>query len=150
MKLHREATFEDGLRIINHLRPEDKAEVEGRGFSVLHVPLSILTTDHPTYFFSPNGEPAGLAGVGCLNNDKIGMIWMLCTPAIEKHPITFVRGAKSWLKEIEKEYLLLWNLADARNQVHHKLLKHLGFRAIRTVPIGPKNLPYYEIIKLCV
>jgi hypothetical protein len=26
----------------------------------------------------------------------------------------------------------------------------LGFRAIRSVPCGPHNLPYLEIIKLCV
>ena len=147
MKLHRKATFKDGLQMINKLRPDDKAEVEGRGFSVLHVPFSILISEHPTVFFSKDGELAGIAGIGDINNTGIGQIWMLCTPVIEKYPITFVRGAKQWLKEIEGSYTLLWNVADARNKVHCKLLKHLGFKALRVVPTGPKHLPYYEIVK---
>ena len=49
---------------------------------------------------------------------------MLCTPLITSKPHTFVRQAKKWLKSVEPEYKLLWNLADARNHVHHKLLKH--------------------------
>ena len=149
MKLYREATFKDGLKIINKLRPDDKAEVEGRGFSVLHVPFSLEISEFPTVFFSREGEVAGIAGVGIYDNTKIGQIWMLCTPVIEKHPITFVRGAKSWLKEIEGNYKLLWNIVDARNKGHHKLLKHLGFKALQTVPTGPMNLPYYEIVKTC-
>ena len=69
-----------------------------------------------------------------------GQIWMLCTPLIVTKPHTFVRGAKAWLREVESDYKLLWNVADVRNTVHHKLLKHLGFRALRTVPIGPDAL----------
>ena len=147
MTYHRPASFKDACVVLNHMRPEDKAEVEGMGFQPLHVPFGVLASEHATYFHVDE-QPAGIAGVVRLSPTE-GQIWMLCTPLIQTKPVTFVRGAKAWLKEVEREYSLLWNLADARNHVHHKLLRHLGFKALRTVPCGPKALPYYEIIKLC-
>ena len=148
MKLYRKATVKDGLIVANNLRPDDRAEMEGAGHSIISLPFGVLASDHATYFFSKEGKPAGLAGIVRLDKN-VGQIWMLCTPGIHDAPITFVREAKKWLESIQGEYTLLWNVADARNQVHHKLLKHLGFKALRTVAVGPKNLPYYEIVKLC-
>ena len=149
MKLYREATVKDGFLVANQLRPEDKREVEGMGYTPFHIPLCVLGSEHATVFHSPDGEIAGVAGIVRLDN-QIGQIWMLCTPAITKYPHIFVRRSSKWLKEVQKEYRLLWAFADVRNLVHHKLLRHLGFKALRTVPVGPKNLPYYEIVKLCV
>jgi len=148
MKLYRKATVKDGFLVANQLRPEDKREVEGMGHTPFHIPLCVLGSEHATVFHSPDGEIAGVAGIVRLDN-QIGQIWMLCTPAITKYPHIFVRRSSKWLKEVQKEYRLLWAFADVRNLVHHKLLKHLGFKALRTVPVGPKNLPYYEIVKLC-
>lgn len=145
---HRPATYKDGLVVLNQLRPEDKAEVEGMGYPLLHVPFGLLVSEHATLFHDSDGSPAGIAGVVRLSPAE-GQIWMLCTPLIHNKPHTFIRGAKKWLREVEREYKLLWNLADARNHVHHKLLNHLGFKALRTVPCGPQQLPYYEIVKLC-
>ena len=102
--------------------------------------MGILYSEHATVFFSKKGEIAGCAGINRMDGD-VGQIWMLCTNVIHKEPITFVRQAKKWLNNIEPEYRLLWNLADARNHVHHKL-QHLGFKALRAVPIGDNN--YYE------
>ena len=147
-KYHRPATYKDGLLVLNNIRPEDLREVRGMGSTPLQVPFGILISEHATFFHDIDGTPAGLAGVVRLNHHE-GQIWMLCTPLITTKPHTFVRGAKRWLKEVEKDYDLLWNLADTRNDVHHKLLKHLGFKAIRTVPTGPQQIPYFEIVKLC-
>jgi len=148
MKYQRPATYKDGLLVLNSIRPEDKAEVEGMGLQMVHVPFGVLVSEHATYFYDDDGSPAGIAGIVRLSATE-GQIWMLCTPLITTKPITFVRQAKAWLRDVEKNYSLLWNLADARNLVHHKLLKHLGFKALRTVPTGPEALPYYEIVKLC-
>ena len=146
-KNHRPATYEDGLNVLNHMRPEDKAEVEGMGLDPLHVPFGVLISEHATYLHL-DGEPIGIAGIVRLSPTE-GQVWMLCTPMITEKPLTFVRESKRWLKSVEREYQLLWNYADARNHVHHKLLKHLGFKALREVPCGPNLLPYFEIVKLC-
>lgn len=148
MTQYRPASIRDAVIVANNLRVEDRQEVEGMGHSMLHLPFGIATSNHSTFFFTRDGEAAGIAGIADLD-DGVGQIWMLCTPAIHKEPITFVRQAKLWLSGVEHNYRLLWNLADARNHVHHKLLKHLGFKALRAVPVGPEQLPYFEIVKLC-
>ena len=149
MKQYRPATIRDAVIVANNLRDEDRSEVEGMGLSPLHLPFGIATSSYATYFFTKEDKAAGIAGIADVG-DGIGQAWMLCTPEILKEPITFVRQAKLWLSEVEHNYELLWNLADARNHVHHKLLKHLGFKALRAVPCGPDQLPYFEIVKLCV
>jgi hypothetical protein len=149
MKQYRPATIRDAITVANNLRIEDRKEVEGLGLSLLHLPFGIATSNHATYFFTKEGEAAGIAGVADVG-DGVGQVWMLCTPKILEESITFIRQSKLWLSEVEHNYQLLWNLADARNHIHHKLLKHLGFKALRSVPAGPSQLPYYEIVKLCV
>lgn len=145
--MYRPANLKDCLVVINNLRPEDKAEVEDIG-QLSDVPFGALASEHFTYF-EFGGAPAGIAGIVRLSPTE-GQIWMLCTPQISAKPLAFVRQAKEWLSSVEREYKLLWNYADARNHVHHKLLKHLGFKAINSAPIGPNSTPYYEIVKLCV
>jgi hypothetical protein len=144
----RPATFKDGFTLISNLRKEDREEVEGIGSSPLHIPFGVLHSEQSVSFFNEEGDLAGIAGVVRLD-DSVGQIWMLCTPAIQLNPHTFVRRARKWLSGVEKEYRLLWNLADSRNHMHHKLLKLLGFKALRLVPVGPQNLHYLEIVKLC-
>ena len=95
-----------------------------------------------------DGQPGAVGGVVRLE-DNVGQIWMVCTPSIITHPKHFIKHGKEWFSAIEKDYTMLWNLADARNHAHHRLLKHFGFRALRGVQVGPNNLVYLEIVKLC-
>jgi hypothetical protein len=148
MKLYRKATLKDGFRVLKELREDDKQEVEGMGFPLLHAPIGLLFSEHPTYIETPDGSPGGIAGVVRINEHE-GQVWLLCTNHLTRFPIHTVRAGMQWLREVEKDYRLLWNLADARNHVHHKLLKLTGFKALRSVPTGPDHLPYYEIVKLC-
>lgn len=148
MKQYRPATFRDGLEVAKNLRDEDRAEVEGLGHSLLHVPYGVLVSDHATAILMRDGSLGGVAGITPVG-EGIGQVWMLCTPNIVKEPITFFRQSKQWMAEVQGDYRLLWNLADARNHVHHQLLKFLGFKALRAVPAGPYQLPYLEIVKLC-
>ena len=150
MKQYRPATVGDAVRVANNLRPEDLQEIEGLGHGPMGVPFSVLASDVAVSFFTRKGEIAGVAGICPDPREGVGIIWMLCTPTVQEEPITFVRQAKQWLAEEQSNYRLLWNLADARNLYHHKLLKMLGFKAIQSTPTGPYNLPYLEIVKLCV
>ena len=93
------------------------------------------------YFTVPDGKTAGLAGVG-----QNGVIWMLCTPEIERYPITFAREAKRYVDNREEP--LLWNIVDCRNTVHLKLLKFLGFKFLRKLRYGPYNLEFIEFCRV--
>ena len=145
----RRATVEDGKELARTICEADRLEVEGLGQSPDHIPLYILMSDVATSFFDADGTLAGIAGIGPDGRPGVGVIWMLTTDALANHPHTFVRSAKKWIAEHSKPYTMLWNLADARNHVHRKLLKHLGFSAVRSINIGPQFLPYMEIVKLC-
>ena len=149
MKVYRPATFEDGVYVANNLKQEDKNEVEGFGMSPFFIPFSLQMSEHSTVFTDYKGNIAGVAGI-VRESETVGCIWMLCTPAVLDMPIAFFRQSKQWLNEVQGDYKMLWNLADVRNHHHHQLLRFLGFKAIRTQPVGPNSLPYYEIVKLCV
>lgn len=145
----RPATVSDALYVANRLRFEDRREIEGLGHSPLTLVWVVETSTRSVAFYNTKGEISGLAGIYPDDNPRVGQIWMVCTPAIEKSPVTFVRQARKWLAEVGKDYDLLWNLMDFRNEMHHKLVKMLGFKLLRYVPVAPYNLPYIEIVKLC-
>ncbi len=128
-------TLEVAYQVASNLRPEDRREcVEGHGIEpTIDIPLASLR-GFCKYFRVPNGETAGIVGI---NDDKI---WMLCTPAIDKYPITFAREAKRFIDSRTEPYL--WNVVDKRNTVHIKLLKFLGFTFHEELLFGPNNLPF--------
>ncbi len=136
--LTKEAAFE----VASNLLPEDHREVEeGHG----HDPTVILPLTYDmgdsVYFRVPNGELAGMAGV-----HGEGQIWMLCTPAILKYPVTFAREAKRYVDSRQEK--LLWNIVDKRNIVHLKLLKFLGFKFLRELKHGPNQLTFIEFCRV--
>lgn len=133
-------TLEAAYEVASNLRPEDRREVvEGHGQNPL-IDIVLLSQRGSCWSFTvPNGETAGVAGI------VDGEVWMLCTPAIHKYPLTFAREAKRFIDNRPEKYL--YNIVDKRNIVHLKLLKFLGFKFIREVTFGPNNLPFIEFIK---
>lgn len=147
--LTRKATIADAIEVGKNIRPEDKMEIEGLGHGLGALPFSVALSDVAVTFTDTDGTIAGVAGITPGQIEGHGIIWMICTPVVTRKPITFVRGAKKWLAEQEKKYSVLCNYTDIRNKFHHKLVKMLGFKAIRIVQPAPLYLPYYEIVKLC-
>ena len=143
------ATFADGFELIKNIRTEDKEEVEAIGSSLLHVPFGVLISEEAYAFHDKYGSLAGIVGIVRQSPD-IGAIWLLATPAIEDVSLSVIRTLKRWLDAKGKDYKMLWNLADARNTKHHKLLRFCKFKAIRSLSAGPNHQPFYEIVKLCV
>ena len=135
-------TYEAALEVATNLRSDDLREVvEGHGLNpMILLPLA-AEEGSAVYFTVPDGKTAGLAGVG-----DDGTIWMVCTPEIERYPITFAREAKRFVDSREEP--LLWNIVDCRNTVHLKLLKFLGFKFLRKVTHGPNNLPFIEFCRV--
>ena len=126
----------------SNLRSDDLREVtEGHGLDPSILLTKVAQEGSAVYFTVPDGETAGLAGVG-----KDGAIWMLCTPAIHRYPITFAREAKRYVDSRDEP--LLWNIVDCRNTVHLKLLKFLGFKFLRKVTHGPNNLQFIEFCRV--
>ena len=137
------ATLGAAFEVASNLRFEDHREVvEGHGHDPMVVLPEAVSRGFCVYFTVPNGKTAGMAGI-----HSNGAIWMLCTPAIEEYPITFAREAKRFIDSRPEK--LLFNIVDARNVVHVKLLRFLGFKFLRVIEHGPNNLPFIEFCKLC-
>ena len=135
-------TLEAATEVASNLRPDDYRELtEGHGTNPLASLPIAAQEGSAVYFTVPDGKTAGLAGVG-----DDGAIWMLCTPDIERYPITFAREAKRYVDSREEP--LLWNIVDCRNTVHLKLLKFLGFTFLRKFEYGPNNLHFIEFCRV--
>ena len=135
-------TPEAAFEVASNLLPEDRKEVEeGHGYDPTVILPSTYDMGDSVYFRVPNGELAGIAGV----HDK-GQIWMLCTPAILKYPVTFAREAKRYVDSRQEK--LLWNIVDKRNTVHLKLLRFLGFKFLREIEHGPNKLTFIEFCRV--
>ena len=146
---YRKATVKDAILVANNLREEDRIEMEGLGHIPIALPFLVQLSTTTVAFFDEDNAIGGVGGIMPDINNNVGQIWLISTPIITRKPHTFVRQAKRWLNE-QQQYRLLWNIADARNKFHHKLLKLLGFKAIKLIYPPPYSLPYYEIVKLCV
>ena len=144
---YRQATIKDAFQVVNNIRKEDRAEIEGLGHSITAVPFSVLISKPSVAFFNHKNEICGVAGI-VPESDRIGQVWMICTPSITHNPHTFVREARRWLSE-QHGFSMLYNVADSRNHLHQKLLKLLGFKSLQEVVL-PNGLVYKEIVKLCV
>ena len=137
------ATEEAAIQVASDLLPDDRREVEeGHGVDPLEELLFAIQNTSCVWFEVPNGKTAGMAGVG-----PNGEIWMLCTPAIHEYPITFAREAKRFVESRTEP--LLWNIVDKRNTVHLKLLRFLGFKFLREIKHGPKQLSFIEFCRVC-
>jgi len=137
-----QATIEAAIKVASNLLPEDRREVEeGHGLDPMEELTLSVHRSSCVWFEVPNGKTAGMAGVG-----PNGEVWMLCTPAIHEYPITFAREAKRFIESREEP--LLWNIVDKRNIVHLKLLKFLGFKFLREISHGPKQLSFIEFCRV--
>jgi len=138
----RKATLDDVPKLAGNLLTADIAEIyEGAGLNpVLSLSQDILTSE-ATVFSLDDGRDIGIVGVSA-----DGCIWMHCTPAVKEIPLLFCKEARKWLDGLS--HPILYNVADIRNTLHLKLLKHLGFKFISVRPVGPNNLYFVEFVRL--
>jgi len=96
----------------------------------------------------PDGTPFMMSGV-VPANEGAGAVWMLSTDAIEDYAVSFLRQCKGVLAEWNRIYPVLFNYVDARNELHVKWLKWMGFTFIkRHEHFGVEGVPFYEFVRI--
>ena len=138
------ATFEDGVELANNLTDDDLGEAEAIGYALEHLPYDTANSEHSIVLRDRDGELAGIIGVNRDVRDR-GVIWLLSTNRISNVSLGTIRRAREWTYSLP--YTMLWNYADIRNKVHHRLFSFAGFQVLRTVKINDNH--FYEIVKLC-
>jgi hypothetical protein len=58
---------------------------------------------------------------------EVGTVWLLGSITLMQNRFGFLRAAPFWLNRLHSRYRVLGNLTDARNVLHLRWLKWLGF-----------------------
>lgn len=139
--------------VAQFMRDEDVAEV--RAFlgqapqeSLLH---SFFAGDPCMTMIGRDGRPMGMWGVVPQAGD-LGTIWMLCTDDLVRdrlNSMRFLREARTHLDQVQRRYKVLFNFADARNVVHIKWLRWMGFTFISSHPnFGAEGRLFHEFVRI--
>lgn len=133
------------------LRPADRAEVHAS----VGLPPELVLPDmvgpgrEAWAMFTSDHEIAGLFGVDpVFNHPHIGVIWLLGSDQLQAHSVEFLRKSREWVDIYNQRYTLLLNRADARNTLHLRWLRWLGFTLIREAPWGAEGRPFVEFARL--
>ena len=100
---------------------------------------------------SRHGHLMAMGGV-VPEGENIGRIWLLGCQSMVDDSIDrrwFLRKSKEKLAEMQSLYPLLFNMVDARNEVHVKWIDWLGFTFIKKhLNWGPERQMFYEFVRI--
>lgn len=139
----RPATIDDLPEVLNDLVPAELADSKRLGVDPVVASLLDLKTYKPSIAFSPDSKPMVLFGV-----DDSGYTWMLNTNEVFKHPRFFMKNLKVWFEN--QPHKMLHSFIDIQNIARIKMLKRVGFKLLRLLPVemNGKNHYFVEIVRL--
>ena len=149
----RPAVLQDAALVADGMRQEDIDEVQAQsGCSPRGGLLYCYFMSKPCMtMVSRHGEPVTMWGV-VPEGETAGRIWMLGRQAMledssDKH--YFLRESKIQLEKLHEQYPVLFNVVDARNEVHVRWIQWMGFTFIRKHPQwGPEGRLFYEFVRI--
>lgn len=144
----RPATIQDAVAIIPKLREADRNEIRAV-FGV--TPEAVLLNPRNAWtMVAADGELVGMFGVEPYQPDpSVGQVWMVATTALKSHQIEFLRTARVWIEKLHETYPVLGNFVDARNTLHIKWLRWMGFVFInRFEEWGFEQRPFLQFVRL--
>jgi hypothetical protein len=135
------------------MREEDVAEVKAQsGQSPREAMLYCFMLSKPCMaMVGRKGNVVGVWGV-VPQGRMAGRIWMLgCQSMLDDNGDrrTFLKESKLQLAKLHEQYPVLFNVVDARNEVHVRWLRYMGFTFIRKHPNwGPEGRLFYEFVRI--
>ena len=135
----RPATLEDVPVIAKDLLEEGIADFFRAGINPVLCMAADTLYSKTFLLISPDDKPAALFGV-----TDSGCIWMNMTYEVRKHPKSFIK----WAKEFVKTGPILWNRVDIQNNNLRKFLRLIGFKVINVVLCDTRNIYYVEFAKV--
>lgn len=139
----RPATIDDLPGVLLDLVPAELEDFKRLGINPVLSAIADLK-NYDTYIaFSPDSKPMVLFGT-----DDSGYAWMLNTNEVFRHPRAFMRQLRDWLNN--QPHKLLHSVIDIQNIARIKMLKRVGFKLLRLLPVEMNGQNYYfvEIVRL--
>ena len=152
-KFHwRKSTLSDVIEVAADMRLEDRAEVLAYSGSQPKEALfyCFFNSVPSMTMVGRKGNIMGMYGVVPCTN-KAGRIWMLGhrTMTSDYQDIrAFLRHSPEELKKFSANYPVLYNFVDARNEIHIRWIKWMGFSIIKKhATFGAEGRTFYEFVK---
>jgi len=138
--------------VANNMREADRMEIAATGTYDPHVALQTgYENSKPNgYTLVVDDLPVCMFGVGPMSeNPEWGQIWLLGTDDITDNcSFHFLRWSKRFLPTLMEPYEMVCNIVDARNTVHIKWIKWLGFKFLRPITFGPEKRTFWEFAEV--
>ena len=130
------------------MRQADRKECEALTGLPPQLVLPQAITRPRVWTWEEGGEPVAMGGVDASIPD-VGVIWMTSTDAIVKHRVKFLRETcKPMLDRLHEDFPILTNMVDARNTLHHRWLRWLGFVFTQKIDKwGAHSVPFLEFAR---
>lgn len=113
--------------IYPRLRQADRDEMEACSpmNPMLQLGYSIALSS-PGYAILKDGQVEVVFGATGSANGA-GVPWLLATPEVERHPITFLRASRGFIDEMKERYNRLENWVHVQNKLSMRWLRWAGF-----------------------
>lgn len=151
MGLVRRATIEDVTYIAQNLRQADRNECDATTAMPpeLFLPRAVGACRDVWTFHRNDGLPVGVFGVDPTSIPEVGIVWMVSTDVINDHKREFLTECVPIVDMLNNKYPIITNMVDARNTLHHRWLKWLGFCFLRRIEQwGARSVPFYEFARM--
>lgn len=145
------ATLEDVKFIAKNLREADRLECDATLAlpPELVLPQAVEAGRDVWTFHRSDGLPVGVFGVDPTPIPEVGIVWMVSTDEINKHKVEFLTRCRPYVWALNEQYPIITNTVDARNTLHHRWLKWLGFSFLRRIERwGARSVPFYEFARM--
>ena len=143
------SVHEDCRYLAPRLRKADLREIRAvRDVDPLVALTEAMENSEACYTAYFGDAPMAIFGVVPIEIEpKIGLVWMMGTSDIERVKVSFLRKCRAWRDVLCQGYHMVGNFVDARNLVHIRWLKWLGFTFVgRHEEYGIEKLPFYEFV----
>lgn len=133
-----------------NLRPADEDEVYAQLNADPYEAMkaSLLASSDAWLVTDREGLPIALMGVAPSALPGVGNPWLVGTPGIEEEAISFARQTPRYVEEMHKDYELLTNFVDARNEASIDWLLFAGFSLFDADPRhGPEKRLFFQFTR---
>ncbi len=134
----RDSKVEDIEYLAKNMRKEDKDEImASHGVEPLEAIEVCVEDAYISKVVEKDGDPIIIYGITkCDEMENFVAVWMLSTDRINEIKCEFLRGSRVFIEECLKEFKVLANIVDVRNEVSVKWLKWLGAIIYDPEPLG--------------
>lgn len=126
----KEATLEDGVRILANLRFHEARTIEKLQLNAVDSLDRAIRNEFPSFVCLIGEEPAAIFGGHTETLLGECRLWMLTTPLIERHQIPLLRASKRFVEWMARAYGPVVGMVDSEFEKSRDWLRWIGFKEV--------------------